>query len=97
MDEPGESPPDHGQPRYDPANVDRPLSELFGIEPNFAPDDLAPRPDERRLAAFVRGDLPAGERSEIWELVTSFRSWFDAWRAIVQRDGDPQEERPPIP
>jgi hypothetical protein len=70
------------------AELDRPLLDVLGIEQNFAPDDLAPPVNERRLTAFVRDELAADQRTEVWELINSFQSWFQAWRALVARDAD---------
>ncbi|MGE5194817.1 MAG: hypothetical protein ACM3U2_20185 [Deltaproteobacteria bacterium] len=67
------------------AELDRPLHEILGIEPNFAPDDLAPPVDEERLLAFVREQLPAEEREEIICLIASFRPWVRGWAEAMRR------------
>ncbi|MBI3864607.1 MAG: hypothetical protein HY290_22220 [Planctomycetia bacterium] len=67
------------------ADLDRPLNEVLGIEIHFAPDDLAPPIDERRLIAFAQGQLAADEKEEILDLVSSFRSWHDALREVLLR------------
>jgi len=68
------------------SDLDRPLLELLGIKPNFAPDELAPPVDEHRLADFIGNQMPRSEWMEMWELVTSFRSWYDAWRSLLRSE-----------
>lgn len=67
------------------ADLDRPLNEVLGIEIHFAPEDLAPPIDERRLVAFAQGQLAPEEKEEILDLVSSFRSWHDALREVLLR------------
>jgi hypothetical protein len=68
------------------ADVRRPFFEAFGIEPKFAADEDAPRVDERRLAAFVRDELSRAEWDEVWRQVTTYRSWFEAWRRLMRHE-----------
>jgi hypothetical protein len=66
-------------------DLDRPLNEVLGIEVHFAPDDLAPPVDEGRLLAFCRDELPPQEREEVLNLISSFRSWLEAWGKVLRR------------
>ncbi len=75
------------------ADLDRPLHEVLGIEPNFAPDDLAPPVTAERLLAFVRDELSPDEREEVLTLIASFRPWLRGWAVALRRrrqDGDVQ-------
>jgi hypothetical protein len=86
-------PIDHDPLDEELKDLDRPLHEILGIEPNFAPDDLSPPVDEVRLVAFVREQLPPDEREEILGLIASFRPWLRAWADALRRtrhDSDPQ-------
>ena len=71
------------------AEFDRPLHEVLGIEMNFAPDYLAPPIDEQRLIAFVRAELFGDDRDEIIDLISSFRSWYDALGDVLRRNPKP--------
>jgi len=66
-------------------DLDRPLHEVLGTEPHFAPDDLSPPVDEGRLVAFVREQLPLAEREEVLNLIASFRPWLRAWADLLRR------------
>jgi hypothetical protein len=63
----------------------RSLLEELGVESDFGPDELAPPIDEARLLAFVRGELPPGERDEVIALIAGFRSWLRGWAAALRR------------
>jgi hypothetical protein len=67
-------------------DLDRPLLDILGVVPEFAPDHLSPPVDERRLLAFIRNEVSPDDRSEIFELVTSFRPWFSSWRLLMRRE-----------
>lgn len=67
------------------ASLDRLLDELFGMESQFAPDDLAPPTDQRLLIAFMRNELRPHVMAETIDLIASFRSWSDALCRILRR------------
>jgi hypothetical protein len=71
------------------AEVHRPFFEAMGIEPAFAPEEHAPVIDERRLTAFVRDEVPRGEWHAVWHLVSTYRSWSDAWRRLMHKEIPP--------
>src|SRR5262249_49136342 len=71
------------------SELDQPLLELLGISPRFAPDELAPPVDKERLADFVRNQMPRTEWLEVWELVTSFRTWYETWRSVLRDEKMP--------
>jgi hypothetical protein len=63
----------------------RSLLDELGIESDFGPDELAPPVDEARLLAFVRDELPAGERDEVIALIAGFRPWLRGWAVALRR------------
>jgi hypothetical protein len=77
--------------------LDRPLYEVLGINPNFAPDHLAPPVDRVRLLAFVRNQLSPEQRDEVLALIASFRPWLQGWadamRCKTAEDRDPPQRQ----
>jgi hypothetical protein len=74
--------------------LDRPLHEVLGINPNFAPDHLAPPVDRDRLLAFTRNQLPPEQRDEVLALIASFRPWLQGWADAMRRKMA-EERNPP--
>jgi hypothetical protein len=63
----------------------RTLLDELGVESDFGPDELAPPVNEARLLAFVREELPLGERDEVIALIAGFRPWLRGWAVALRR------------
>jgi len=66
------------------ALVERSLADLLDLERNFAPDDMAPPVDERRIADQLADRLTGLERLEVSQLVWSYRTWHEALRRVAR-------------
>jgi hypothetical protein len=73
------------------ADANRPFSETLGIEATFASEEFALTVDEQRLTAFVRDEVSQEEWHAVWHLVTTYRSWYDAWRRLMQNEARSNE------
>src|SRR5262249_28239124 len=86
---------DENLPEYDGGSSDetgpdledlrRSLLDELGVESDFGPDELSPAVNEARLLAFVRDELPPGERDEVIALIAGFRPWLRGWAMALRR------------
>lgn len=71
------------------AQLERPLPELLGVEPDYAPEELAPPVDVALLRRFDRRELPAAESQMVAQLIASYRSWHAAWGELLRSYSSP--------
>jgi hypothetical protein len=81
----------------DDADVDvsRPLLEGLGLDVDWAPEELAPEVDDRRIEAFHRGELSGEQLDTLIHLLARFRSWHTRSQEIHRRKcGLPERPSP---
>lgn len=66
------------------AQLERPLHELLGLKPEYAPEELAPPVDAQLLLRFDHRELSPEDARMVAQLIASYRSWHAAWAELLR-------------
>ena len=67
------------------SELDRPLAEILGIRPEFAPDAEAPPIDEELIENYLSNHLPNELSRQVALCIARYECWFNACTKMMRR------------